>query len=144
LILVNTVPPAYAFGRPHFDRSATPPLPILPTVTILPDALASLQPHAALHLLLHFIVPGLVAAIWYPRHWARAWLVLLAGWLIDLDHLLADPVYAPGRCSIGFHPLHSIPAIALYGGLLIPRRTRLFGIGLLIHIALDAIDCMFM
>lgn len=110
----------------------------------LADALPALQPHASLHLLLHFIVPGLVAAIWYPRRWSRAWLVLLAGWLIDLDHLLADPVYAPGRCSIGFHPLHSAPAIALYGALLIPRRTRLFGIGLLIHIALDAIDCMFM
>ena len=97
------------------------------------DALTSVQPHAVVHILLHVIVPGLVAAIWYPRRWVRAWIVLLAGWLIDLDHLLADPVYAPGRCSIGFHPLHSAPAIALYGALLIPRRTRLFGI-----------DCMFM
>ena len=103
-----------------------------------------MQPHAAVHLLLHFIVPGLLAAIWYPQRWFRTWLVLLAGWLIDLDHLLADPVYAPGRCSIGFHPLHTTPAILTYGALALPRRTRVFGIGLLIHIGLDAIDCMFM
>ena len=37
------------------------------------------------------------------------------GWLIDLDHLLADPVYAPDRCSIGFHPLHTAPAVVLLG-----------------------------
>ena len=58
--------------------------------------------------------------------------------------MLADPVYAPGRCSIGFHPLHTAPAIAVYTALLLPRRTRLFGIGLLVHIALDAIDCVWM
>ena len=34
--------------------------------------------------------------------------------LVDLDHLLADPIYDPERCSIGFHPLHSIPAIVVY------------------------------
>ncbi len=110
----------------------------------LTDALTSLQPHAAVHLLLHVLVPGLVAAIWYPKRRLRAWLILLAGWPIDVDHLLADPVYAPGRCSIGFHPLHTAPAIAAYGVLAIPRRTRLFGIGLLIHIALDGIDCILM
>lgn len=108
------------------------------------DVLTWMQPHAAIHLLLHLFVPGLVAAIWHPRRWVRAWLVLLAGWLIDLDHLLADPIYAPGRCSIGFHPLHTAPAILVYGALTIPKRTRLFGIGLLIHVGLDAIDCMFM
>ena len=69
---------------------------------------------------------------------------MLAGWLIDLDHLLADPIYAPGRCSIGFHPLHSTAAIALYGVMTVPKRTRLLGLGLLIHIALDALDCALM
>lgn len=106
--------------------------------------LPALQPRAALHLLLHLLVPGLVAVVWHRKRWLRAWLVLLAGWLIDLDHLLADPIYAPGRCSIGFHPLHTTPAILVYGALTLPQRTRLFGIGLLIHIGLDAIDCMFM
>ncbi len=39
---------------------------------------------------------------------------MLATMLIDLDHLLADPVYDPARCSIGFHPLHSWWAAAIY------------------------------
>ncbi len=69
---------------------------------------------------------------------------MLAGWLIDIDHLLADPVYSPSRCSIGFHPLHTSPAILAYTTFAIPRQTRWFGIGLLIHIALDGIDCWLM
>lgn len=99
---------------------------------------------AILHLLLHVAVPACVAWLFYRDRFQRAWLVLLLGWIIDLDHLLADPVYAPARCSIGFHPLHTTPAIVVYGALTLPRRTRLFGIGLLIHIALDLIDCLWM
>jgi hypothetical protein len=71
-------------------------------------------------------------------------MLMLLGWVIDLDHLLADPIYAPDRCSIGFHPLHTAPAIVAYGALTLPRRTRLFAIGLLIHVALDALDCALM
>ncbi len=104
---------------------------------------------AAIHLLLHAAVPALVAWLFFRDPQAsvgfrRAWLLLLLGWLIDIDHLLADPVYAPGRCSIGFHPLHTAPAIVAYGALTLPRSTRLVGIGLLIHIALDALDCLLM
>lgn len=61
--------------------------------------------------------------------------------LIDIDHLLANPIYDPGRCSIGFHPLHELWFIALYIVVSLLPRTRLIGIGLLIHIALDTIDC---
>ena len=99
---------------------------------------------ASLHLLLHLAVPALVAWLFYRPRFRRAWLLLLLGWLIDLDHLLADPVYAPDRCSIGFHPLHTAPAILVYGALVIPRPTRLLGIGLLIHIGLDLVDCLWM
>ncbi|WP_411834707.1 DUF6122 family protein [Pseudoxanthomonas mexicana] len=97
-----------------------------------------------LHLLLHVAVPVAAARLFWPKAWQRAALWMLAGWVIDLDHLLADPIYAPGRCSLGFHPLHTWPAIAAYGALALPRRTRWFGIGLLIHIALDGIDCLLM
>lgn len=97
-----------------------------------------------IHLLLHALVPLLVARVFFRAQWRRAWLWMLAGWLIDIDHLLADPVYAPGRCSIGFHPLHRAPAVALYVLMLLPRRTRLLAIGLLIHVGLDAIDCAWM
>ncbi|MBP6797247.1 MAG: hypothetical protein KA124_04050 [Luteimonas sp.] len=98
----------------------------------------------SLHLLLHVLVPVATARLFWPAQWKRAALWMLAGWAIDVDHLLADPVYAPGRCSIGFHPLHAWPAIAVYGALALPRRTRWFGIGLLVHIALDGIDCLLM
>ena len=104
---------------------------------------------AILHLLLHAAVPALVA--WQLHRdsaksirFRRAWGLLLVGWLIDIDHLLADPVYGPGRRSIGFHPLHTAPAIAVYGAMTLPRATRLVGLGLLIHIALDALDCLLM
>ncbi|WP_296278281.1 DUF6122 family protein [Pseudoxanthomonas sp.] len=99
---------------------------------------------APLHLLLHVLVPVALARLCWPRDWKRAALWMLAAWVIDLDHLLADPVYAPGRCSIGFHPLHTWPAILVYAGLALPKKTRWFGIGLLIHIALDGIDCLLM
>ncbi|WP_058836206.1 DUF6122 family protein [Luteimonas abyssi] len=97
-----------------------------------------------LHILLHIAVPVAVARLFWPAYWKRAAAWMLAGWLIDIDHLLADPIYAPGRCSIGFHPLHTWPAIAAYGALTVPRRTRWLGVGLLIHIVLDAIDCVLM
>ena len=64
--------------------------------------------------------------------------------LVDLDHLLADPIYDPKRCSIGFHPLHTLYPIALYGLLCLvpkPLYLRLIGIGLVIHMMLDSIDC---
>ncbi len=97
-----------------------------------------------LHLLLHAAVPAAVALVWYRDRWFRSWCWLMAGWLIDLDHLVADPIYSPGRCSIGFHTLHTTPAILGYALLTVPRRTRLLGLGLLIHIGLDALDCVLM
>ena len=66
---------------------------------------------------------------------------MMAGMLIDLDHLLADPIYDPGRCSIGFHPLHGLLPITLYVALLAHPKTRILGIGLCVHIALDSTDC---
>ena len=99
---------------------------------------------APLHLLLHVLVPLVVARLVWPKDWKRSALWMLAAWAIDLDHLLADPVYAPGRCSIGFHPLHRTPAIVFYALLLLPRRTRLLAIGLLVHMGLDALDCAWM
>ncbi len=66
---------------------------------------------------------------------------MMAGMLIDIDHLLADPIYDPTRCSIGFHPLHTSIPIVLYVLALAHPKTRLLAIGLCIHIALDSIDC---
>ena len=69
---------------------------------------------------------------------------MVATMIVDLDHLLADPIYDPERCSIGFHPLHTTPAIAVYVLLAAWPKTRLVGVGLLIHMALDLGDCAWM
>lgn len=63
--------------------------------------------------------------------------------LVDLDHLLATPIFNPCRCSIGFHPLHSYIAVGAYLLLLIPKKTRTIAIGLLLHMLTDGIDCLF-
>ena len=68
---------------------------------------------------------------------------MMAGMLIDIDHLLADPIYDPSRCSVGFHPLHTALPIMLYAALLLHPKTRLLGIGLCFHIVLDSIDCFY-
>jgi len=64
--------------------------------------------------------------------------------LIDLDHLLANPMFDPNRCSIGFHPLHSYFAIAIYFLLLLNKKLRIIFIGILIHILVDFSDCLLM
>ena len=97
-----------------------------------------------IHMILHFALPAAVAKGFYPRTFLKAWLIMVATMLIDLDHLLVDPVYDPGRCSIGFHPLHQYPVIVLYALAAAWPRTRLVGIGLLIHVLLDGVDCWWM
>ena len=95
-----------------------------------------------LHILLHFLVPVLVATTFFHSYWTRAYLLMLATMVVDLDHLLADPIYDPSRCSIGFHPLHSYPAIAAYVGALWLKPLRVIATGLLIHMLIDGADCV--
>ena len=92
----------------------------------------------------HFLIPLGVALLFFKSQWKMAFLIMIAGMLIDLDHLLATPIFAPNRCSINFHPLHTYYAIAVYVLLLIPKKTRLIGLGLVIHIFADVVDCSFM
>lgn len=94
-----------------------------------------------LHYSLHFLAPGLIAWVFYRERWRRVWLILLATMLVDLDHLLATPVFDPNRCSIGFHPLHTVPAMAVYVVMLWFPKTRIVGIGLLLHMVADGVDC---
>lgn len=96
------------------------------------------------HMLLHFAVPAAVAKLAYPKSVWKAWAIMMATMLVDLDHLLADPIYDPSRCSIGFHPLHSYPMVAVYVLLAAWPKTRLVGLGLVIHMILDGIDCVWM
>lgn len=88
-------------------------------------------------------MPLVIAGVFFRGRWLYAAAVMIATMLVDLDHLLATPIYDPGRCSIGFHPLHQLWFIALYGLLLCVPKTRLIGLGLCIHMSLDALDCQF-
>lgn len=94
-----------------------------------------------LHIALHFLVPALVVGIFFRKSWKYSYLILVATMLVDIDHLLANPIYDPDRCSIGFHPLHQPWFIALYFVLSFVPKTRRVGIGLTIHMVLDALDC---
>lgn len=112
-----------------------------------------------IHIALHFVVPVVVAVIFYNKRWGNAALIMLLTMIVDLDHLLADPIYDPNRCSIGFHPLHTtIPILIYFLMFLIPilyqkfltktdalssvRIIHLLGLGLLIHMFLDWTDCL--
>ena len=65
---------------------------------------------AVVHYMLHFVAPLLLALLFFPDGKRRkAYFIMLATMVVDLDHLLATPVFAPHRMSIGFHPLHSYP-----------------------------------
>ena len=97
-----------------------------------------------LHLILHFLVPMLVARVAYKKNFYQAWLIMSLMIIVDLDHLLATPVFDPLRCSIGFHPLHSYYAIGAYFILSFIPKTRVLGIGLLLHILIDLSDCAWM
>ncbi len=104
---------------------------------------------SALHILTHFLIPGLIApglSKWLKpvQSWQHYWYLMSASMVIDLDHLLANPIYDPNRCSLGFHPLHSAWAVVAYLGLLYPKKSRIVAAGLLIHMALDGIDCALM
>lgn len=92
----------------------------------------------------HLLLPLIVALIWFKLNWKIAFLIMVSGIWIDIDHLLANPIFDPNRCSINFHPLHSYYAIAIYIALLFFKNTRLIGLGLVIHIFADVIDCQFM
>ncbi len=94
----------------------------------------------------HFLVPFALGWLIWRDKWQLAGLVILSTLLIDLDHLLADPIFDPNRCSIGFHPLHTIWAAAAYGAmLLVPKWwVRAIGLGCLLHLAVDSLDCAMM
>ena len=94
-----------------------------------------------LHISLHLVVPLAVVGLFFKKDWKIAYFIMLSTILVDLDHLLANPIYDPNRCSIGFHPLHEPWFIAFYFILSFYPKTRFIGVGLVIHMVLDAIDC---
>jgi hypothetical protein len=97
-----------------------------------------------LHYGIHFLVPIVIAFYFFRNDWRKVALILLAGILIDLDHLFATPLFDPGRCSIGYHPLHTYWAIMAYALLPFFKPTRILGLALLLHIFADLLDCLLM
>ncbi len=96
------------------------------------------------HYGLHLFLPGMVAWVFFRSQWKRAWLIMVATMLVDLDHLLADPIFQADRCSIGFHPLHSYYAIGGYGVMTIFTKIRIIAVGLILHMITDFTDCLWM
>lgn len=97
-----------------------------------------------IHYGLHFVFPVLIAFWFYRPQFKKVSIILLSGILIDIDHLLANPVFEANRCSIGFHLLHGYIPIALYFFLFIYKPTRIIGLALLLHILADTADCLLM
>jgi hypothetical protein len=93
------------------------------------------------HIVLHFLLPAILAGLFFRERWKYAYLIMVATILVDIDHLVANPIYNPNRCSIGFHPLHKLWFVAFYIALCFAPKARLIGLGLSMHMALDAIDC---
>ena len=89
----------------------------------------------------HFLLPIVISLCFYKKKWKLVYLLFVGTMLIDLDHLLASPIFDASRCSINFHPLHSYYAIGVYIIMLIPKKTRILGIALLLHMFTDYLDC---
>lgn len=98
-----------------------------------------------IHYFLHLGFPLLIAFVFFRKEWKKAYFILLATMLVDLDHLLADPIFEPGRCSVNFHFLHTYYAMVVYFILLFLRKPfNIIGVGLLFHMFTDIVDCFMM
>ena len=95
-----------------------------------------------LQVILHFFVPLAVAKAVWREKWTRPFLLMAITIAVDLDHLFADPIFDPTRCSINTHPLHSWTAIVVYLACLLSPNLRIVALGLLIHMSLDGTDCL--
>ncbi|MFA5300507.1 MAG: DUF6122 family protein [Lutibacter sp.] len=93
------------------------------------------------HYGMHFLLPGAIAFYFFRENWKWVWLIFVLTMLVDLDHLLATPIFDATRCSINNHPLHSYYAISFYFLLLFFSKTRIIAIGLLFHMFTDYLDC---
>lgn len=98
--------------------------------------------HAFFHLGLHILVPFWVARVFYKDRWLKAWMIMMSTMIVDLDHVFANPIFNPDRCSINFHPLHTYPAIGIYILMAAIPKLRLLALGLSIHVVLDVVDCI--
>ena len=95
----------------------------------------------SIHYSLHFIFPLLIAFFFFKENWKKVYIIFLFSMLVDLDHLLANPIFDKNRCSINYHPLHSYIAIGFFIIGLFFKKTRILCLALLFHMLTDFIDC---
>lgn len=97
-----------------------------------------------LHYFFHLLAPFGFGRLLWKDNWWKAGFIMVGTIVIDIDHLLADPVFDPGRCSVGYHPLHTLWAGGAYLALLaVPSwKWRAVAAGCLWHLCTDALDCM--
>lgn len=96
-----------------------------------------------IHYFLHLIFPVVLALLFFRNDWKKAYFIMLATMLVDIDHLLATPIFQADRCSINFHPLHTYYAMAIYALMLfLPRPFNIIATGLLFHMFTDYMDCL--
>ncbi len=94
-----------------------------------------------IHYSLHFVAPAIISYFFFKKTWLKTYFIMLATMLIDIDHLLASPIFDATRCSINFHPLHTYYALTIYIAFLFFKKTRIVGIALTLHFATDLLDC---
>jgi hypothetical protein len=99
---------------------------------------------AIFHIILHAVVPAFIARRFFKETPWAAFAIMMLSMAVDLDHFFAEPIYDPNRCSIGFHPLHAWWLQPMYLVLCFFPKTRLLGLGLVVHMILDALDCGWM
>ncbi|GAA5525391.1 hypothetical protein Maes01_01960 [Microbulbifer aestuariivivens] len=98
---------------------------------------------AVLAWILHLGAPVAVAWIFFRKIWMRAALIMLAANLVALDRLFFAAAETPTNCAINAYPLHTMLPISLYGAMMfLPwLPVRLLGIGLVLHMLVDALGC---
>ena len=55
----------------------------------------------------HFLLPIIISLSFYKKKWIQVYFIFIGTMLVDVDHLLANPIFDTNRCSINFHPLHT-------------------------------------
>lgn len=97
-----------------------------------------------IHYFLHLVFPYFLAKKIDKNDYLKVYFALLSSMLIDLDHLFADPIFDPNRCSIDFHFLHQTQFFFIYlvGFLFAKNYIKIFFLGLMLHLITDKLDCI--
>ena len=96
-----------------------------------------------IHYSLHLFLPLIFAILFFKEDWRKTYFIMLLTLMVDLDHIIANPIYQADRCSINFHPLHSYYAIIIYVIMVFFKKPlNIIGIGLLLHMLADYCDCL--